>query len=270
YSTLLVNPANRDDLWFPQVRLLHSIDAGKTLQFVKGPHHGDHHDVWIDPRNPKRMIDANDGGVDITVNGGETWIAPPLPISQFYHVSTDTRTPYRVAGAMQDLGTAQGPSANLRGGIALSDWRPVGGGEAGHVVSDSSDPNIVYAGEYLGIITRYDERTGESRNVSAWPENPSGHGGEDMKYRFHWTPPIATSPHDPKVIYHGAQVIFRTTDGGQNWQPISPDLTRNDKTKQKWAGGPITGDNTGVETYDTVFAIAESPKQRGVIWTGSD
>src|SRR5512141_1058939 len=172
---------------------------------------------------------------------------------------------------MQDLGTAQGPSETLRGrDIALSDWHGVGGGEAGWVVSDASDPNVVYAGEYLGIITRYDNRTGESRNVSAWPENPSGHGSEDMKYRFQWTAPIAASPHDANVLYHGAQVIFRTANGGQTWEAISPDLTRNDKAKQKWSGGPSTGDNTGVETYDTVFAIAESPKQPGVIWAGTD
>ncbi len=270
YTTLTVNPANPDDVWLPQVPMLRTVDGGKTLQYMKGIHHGDHHDVWIDPRNPKRMITANDGGVDISNNGGETWFAPALPISQFYHVSADTRTPYHVAGAMQDLGTAQAPSESLRGSIALSDWHDVGGGEAGHVVSNSADPNIVYAGEYLGIITRYDHRTGESRNVSAWPENPSGHGGEDMKYRFQWTAPIAPSPHDPNVVYHGAQVIFRTTNGGQSWEVISPDLTRNDKSKQKWSGGPITGDNTGVETYDTVFAIAESPKQKGVIWAGSD
>ena len=159
YTTMTVNPVNPEDVWFPQVPMLRSIDGGKTLKYIKGLHHGDLHDIWIDPKDPRRMIAANDGGVDITTNGGETWFAPPLPISQFYHVSTDTRTPYRVAGAMQDLGTAQGPSASLRGNIALSDWRPVGGGEAGHVVSDASDPNIVYAGEYLGIITRYDERT---------------------------------------------------------------------------------------------------------------
>ena len=270
YTTLTVNPANREDVWFPQVQMLRTIDGGKTIQYIKGFHHGDHHDVWIDPKNPRRLIAANDGGVDISTNGGETWYAPPLPISQFYHVSTDTRQPYQVAGAMQDLGTAQGPSASLRGSIALADWHGVGGGEAGHVVSDWSDPNIVYAGEYLGIITRYDDRTGEARNVSAWPENPSGHGGEDMRYRFQWTAPIAPSPHDAKTIYHGAQVIFRTIDGGQSWEVISPDLTRNDKSKQKWSGGPITGDNTGVETYGTVFAIAESPKQKGLIWAGSD
>jgi photosystem II stability/assembly factor-like uncharacterized protein len=270
YSTLTVNPQNPDDVWFPQVPMLHTIDGGKTIKTVKGMHHGDHHDVWIDPLNPKRIIAGNDGGVDLSSNGGETWFAPPLPISQFYHVSTDTRTPYNVAGAMQDLGTAQGPSMNRSGSIGLADWHDVGGGEAGHVVSDASDPNIVYAGEYLGIITRYDNRTGESRNVSAWPENPSGHGGQDMKYRFQWTAPIAPSPHDPKVIYHGAQVIFKTSDGGQSWHAISPDLTRNDKTRQTWSGGPITGDNTGVETFCTVFAIAESPKQAGVIWAGSD
>ncbi len=270
YSTITVNPQNANEAWFPQVPMLKTIDGGKTIQYVRGLPHGDNHDVWMDPEDPKRMIVGNDGGVHLSTNGGETWFTPPLPISQFYHVSADTRRPYWVAGAMQDLGTAQGPSDSLASGIALSDWHDVGGGEAGHVVSDASDPNIVFAGEYLGIITRYDYRARESRNVSAWPENPSGHGGEDMKYRFQWTAPIAASPHDPKVIYHGAQVVFKTADGGQRWEAISPDLTRNDKSKQKWAGGPITGDNTGVETYDTVFAIAESPKQKDLIWAGSD
>ncbi len=270
YTTLTVNPQNPEEIWFPQVPLLRSIDGGKTLKEVKGTGHGDHHDIWIDPRNPKRVASANDGGVDISTNSGETWLTPTLPIAQFYHVSVDTRRPYYVAGAMQDNGTAQGPSLNRNGSIGLADWVGVGGGEAGHVVSDWSDPNIIYAGEYLGIITRYDHRTGESRNVSAWPENPSGHGGEDMRYRFQWTAPIASSPHDAKVIYHGAQVIFRTSNGGQSWEVISPDLTRNDKSKQKWSGGPITGDNTGVETFCTVFAIAESPKERGLIWAGSD
>src|SRR3982751_5582310 len=270
YTTITVHPTNPNEASFPQVPMLPTIDGGKTIEYVKGVAHGDNHDIWIDPLDPKRMIVANDGGVNVTRNAGASWYAPPLPIAQFYHVAADTRRPYQVAGAMQDLGTAQGPSDSLTGTIHLTDWHDVGGGEAGHVYSDPSDPNIVYAGEYLGIITRYDHRTRESRNVSAWPENPSGHGGEDMKYRFQWTAPIAPSPHDPKVIYHGAQVIFRSSNGGQSWEVISPDLTRNDKSKQKWAGGPITGDNTGVETYDTVFAIAESPMQKGVIWAGSD
>ena len=270
YTTLTVHPQNPDEVWFPQVPMLRTRDAGRTLQYMKGLHHGDHHDLWIDPKNPKRMIGGNDGGVDVTTNGGETWFAPPLPISQFYHVSVDSRTPYFVAGAMQDLGTAQGPSRSFGSGIALSDWYSVGGGEAGYVVSDPRDPDVVFAGEYLGIITRYDHRTGQSRNISAWPENPSGHGGEDMRYRFQWTAPIAASIHEPGVFYHGAQVIFRTADGGHKWQAISPDLTRNDRSKQKWSGGPITGDNTGVETYGTVFAIAESPREKGVIWAGTD
>jgi photosystem II stability/assembly factor-like uncharacterized protein len=271
YSTMTVSPRNPDEVWFPQVPMLRTIDGGKTLTYTKGLHHGDHHDIWIDPANPKRMIAGNDGGVDITVDGGDTWSAPPLPIGQFYHVSADTRVPYRVAGAMQDLGTAQGPSNSLaRPGITSGDWYDVGGGEAGHVVSDPSNPDIVYAGEYLGYISRYDHRTRQARNVSAFPENGSGHGGEDFKYRFQWTAPIATSPHDSKVVYHGGNVLFRTTDGGQTWAAISPDLTRDDKTKQKWAGGPITGDNTGVETYCTIFAIAESPRQKDVIWVGSD
>jgi len=270
YSTLTVHPANPNEVWFPQVPMLKTIDGGKTIQYVKGIAHGDNHDIWIDPIDPKRMIVANDGGINVTRNGGASWYAPPLPIAQFYHVSADNRHPYWVAGAMQDLGTAQGPSDSLTGGIHLTDWHDVGGGEAGHVYSDPSDPNIVYAGEYLGIITRYDHRTKESRNVSAWPENPSGWGGGEMKYRFQWTAPITGSPSDPKVVYHGAQVIFRTRDGGQKWDVISPDLTRNDKAKQKWTGGPITGDGTGVETYGTVFAIAESAKQPGVIWSGSD
>ena len=270
YTTVTVNPRNADEVWIPQVPLLKSIDGGKTFAEVKGPHHGDHHDIWIDPKDPRRVISANDGGVDLSVNGGETWFAPPLPLAQFYHVSVDTRTPYHIAGAMQDNGTAQGPSVSRSGEIPLAEWYIVGGGEAGHAVSDASDPNIVYAGEYLGIITRYDHRTRQARNISAWPENPSGHGGEDMRYRFQWTAPIAASPHDPKTIYHGAQVIFRTSNGGQSWEVISPDLTRDDKSKQKWSGGPITGDNTGVETYCTVFAIAESPREAGVIWAGSD
>ncbi len=271
YTTLTINPKNPDDVWFPQVPLLRTIDGGKAIAYIKGPHHGDYHDAWIDPNDPRRIVVANDGGVDISIDGGETWRAPALPIGQFYHVSADTRVPYRVAGAQQDLGTAQGPSDSLtRGGIGAAEWYGVGGGEAGHVVSDWSDPNIVYAGEYLGYISRYDHRTRQARNVSAYPENPSGHGGADFKYRFQWTAPIATSPHDAKVVYHGGNVLFKTADGGRSWTTIGPDLTRDDKSKEQWAGGPITGDNTGVETYCTIFAVAESPKQKDLIWAGSD
>jgi photosystem II stability/assembly factor-like uncharacterized protein len=271
YTTLTVDPKNADVVWFPQVPMLKTVDGGKTIRRVKGIHHGDHHDVWIDPTDPRRMIAANDGGVDVSTDGGESWYAPMLPISQFYHVSADASVPYRVMGAMQDLGTASGPSNSLsHAGIVHGDWHTVGGGEAGHAVADPSDPDVVYAGEYFGVLTRYDRRTRQARNVSAWPDNPSGHGASFPKYRFQWTAPIALSPHDPKTVYHGANVLFRTQDGGQAWTVISGDLTRDDETKQRWSGGPITGDNTGAEYYCTIFAVAESPREQGLLWVGSD
>jgi hypothetical protein len=179
--------------------------------------------------------------------------------------------PYRVFGSMQDLGTASGPSNSLSyAGIAHGDWHTVGGGEAGHAVADPSDPSVVYAGEYFGILTRYDRRTRQARNVAPWPDNPSGHGASFPRHRFQWTAPIAVSPHDPKTVYYGGNVLFRTQDGGQTWSAISGDLTRDDETKQRWSGGPITGDNTGAEYYCTIFAVAESPREKGLLWVGTD
>jgi photosystem II stability/assembly factor-like uncharacterized protein len=271
YSTLTIHPTNADVVYFPQVPLLVTRDGGKTLQRVKGPHHGDHHDVWIDPKNPDRMIDSNDGGMDISTDGGTTWFAPPLPISQFYHISVDNAVPYRIAGAMQDIGTGRGPSNSLMsGGIPLSAWHSVGGGEAGHVACDPVFHNVVYAGEYAGYISRYDHSIRQAKSIGVYPFNTSGHGAEALKYRFQWTAPILISPHDHQVIYHAANVLFMTRNSGLSWTPISKDLTRNDKSKQKWSGGPITGDNTGVEIYGTIFAIAESPKLKGLLWAGSD
>jgi photosystem II stability/assembly factor-like uncharacterized protein len=271
YTTLTIDPTNADVVWCPQVPLLRSIDGGVNFQAVRGCHHGDHHDVWIDSTNPKRMIECNDGGVDISTDGGKTWFAPPLPISQFYHVAVDNAVPYRVLGNMQDLGTAAGPSRSLIGGrVRLADWLNVGGGETGYTVADPSDPDVIYSGEYGGIITRFNRKTGQAQNISIYPFNPSGHSPSDLKYRFQWTAPILASKYDPKTVYHGANVIFRTTDGGQNWKAISGDLTRNEKPKQQWSGGPITGDNTGVEIFGTVFTIAESPKDKNILWAGSD
>jgi photosystem II stability/assembly factor-like uncharacterized protein len=271
YTTLTVDPNNADVIWFPQVPMLRSIDGGYTVKKVKGFQHGDHHDIWIDPADSRRMIDSNDGGVEISLDGGETWYAPPLPVSQFYHVAADSRKPYYVSGAMQDIGTACGPSNSLAaGGISLCDWYTVGGGEAGYTAHDPSDPNIVYAGEYGGYISRYDHRTRQETNVGIYPDVVSGHGAADQRYRFQWTAPILISPHDPKTIYHGGNVLFRTMDGGMSWTAISQDLTRNDRSKQQWSGGPITGDNSGAEYYCTIFALAESPLQKGLIWAGTD
>ena len=271
YTTLTVDPQNPDVVWFPQVPLLRTTDGGRTIRRVRGPHHGDHHDVWIDPTNVRRVLVANDGGIDVSSDGGETWYAAPLPISQLYHVTTDSSVPYRVSGAMQDLGTASGPSNSLSSaGITLGDWHGVGGGEAGHVAFDPEDPDVAYAGEYLGILTRYDHRTRQARSVTPWPDNPSGWGASFPRYRFQWTAPVIVSPHDSKVVYYGGNVLFRTTDGGRSWTPISPDLTRDDEQKQRWSGGPITGDNTGAEYYCTIFAIAESPLEKGLLWVGTD
>jgi photosystem II stability/assembly factor-like uncharacterized protein len=275
YSTLTVHPKNADVVYFPQVPLLVTRDGGKTFDRIKGPHHGDHHDVWIDPKNTDRMINSNDGGVDISTDGGKSWFAPPLPISQFYHVSVDNHVPYRIAGTMQDIGSCRGPSNSLlTSGIPLSAWLSVGGGEAGHVACDPKDPNVVYAGEYMGYISRWDFSTRQAKSIGVYPYNASGIGAKDLKYRFQWTAPIVVSPHSSKIIYHAANVLFKTTDAGMNWEAISDDLTRGrdkeSKDKLEWSGGPITGDNTGVEVYCTIFAVAESPKQKGLIWAGTD
>ena len=270
YTTLTIDPGNADVVWFPQVGMLKTTDGGSSVRSAKGGG-WDYHDVWIDPENTKRMIVGSDAGVSLSRDGGATWVRPPIPIAQFYHLSVDTSTPYRVLGSLQDFGTVSGPSNSLHGGgILSSDWHSVGGGEAGHVVADPSDPDIVWAGEYLGFISRYDGRTGQAPHMGIYPDDGSGHGAGDLRYRFQWTAPIVISPHDPKTVYHAANVLFKTEDGGQSWQAISPDLTRNDPAKQKWAGGPITGDNTGVEFYDTIFAVAESPVEAGIIWAGTD
>jgi photosystem II stability/assembly factor-like uncharacterized protein len=271
YSTLTVDPNNRDVVWFPQVPLIKTVDGGKTLVRVPGTSHGDHHALWIDPRDSRRLIVGHDGGVDISVDGGATWFGPDLPLAQFYNIDVDDRLPWRVGGTIQDMGTASGPNMTPLGdGPVLADWHYVGGGEAGDFKYDPAQPGHVYAGEYGGYISHYVEGTGQYRAISAWPANPSGLPARQLDYRYQWTAPIALSPHDQKVLYHGANVLFRSLDRGHSWQPISPDLTRDDESKQQWSGGPITGDITGVETYDTIFSIAESPLVAGEIWVGTD
>lgn len=271
YTVLTVDPRDPDTVWIPQVPLLRSLDGGRTVHPVDGTHHADHHDLWIDPAEPRRMIVSHDGGVDLSLDGGESWFAPELSIAQFYNVDADRGEPFRVGGTMQDQGTGSAPSNSLRGeGITLGDWKWAGGGEAGDFVYDAFDPGIAYAGEYGGILTVHDAASDNGRNVSAWPANPSGHGAAALGRRFQWTAPIAVSPHDPAELYHGAEVLLRSTDRGRSWSAISPDLTRNDRAKQQWSGGPITGDNTGVEVYDTIFSIAVSPHEARTIWVGTD
>jgi photosystem II stability/assembly factor-like uncharacterized protein len=270
YMTMTVDPTDADTVWFPQVPLLRSKDGGKTVTQVDGPHHGDHHDLWIDPTYPQRMVNGNDGGIDVSLDGGRTWTHPLLPIAQFYNIDVDDRVPYHVGGTMQDWGTVSGPSRSLRGPHAVGEWLYAGGGEAADFVYDPFRPGHVYAGEYMGYLSHYVEGTGQYRNISVQLYNGSGIAPEKHPYRFQWTAPAHASPHRDGGLYHGGNVLFRTLDQGQTWTAISPDLTRNDRSKQQWSGGPITGDNTGVEVYGTIFSVAESPVQRGVIWTGSD
>ncbi|HWT14898.1 MAG TPA: glycosyl hydrolase [Patescibacteria group bacterium] len=270
YMTMNVDPKNADVIWFPQVGLLRSKDGGKTVTQVDGPHHGDHHDLWIDPTNPQRIVNGNDGGIDVSLDGGNTWTHPLLPIAQFYNIDVDDRVPYHVGGTMQDWGTVSGPSRSLRGPHAVGEWLNAGGGEAADFVYDPFRPGHIYAGEYMGYLSHYVENTGQYRNISVQHFNGSGIAPEKHPYRFQWTAPAHASPHRDGGLYHGGNVLFRTKDQGQTWTAISPDLTRNDKRKQQWSGGPITGDNTGVEVYGTILSVAESPVRRGVIWTGSD
>ncbi len=269
YTHITVDPNNADVVYCPQVPLLKSIDGGKTFQTMSQGH-GDNHAIWIDPDNSQRMIDGNDGGVIITNDGGRTWLRPDLPISEFYHVAADNRDPYFVCGEMQDLGGVCGPSRTDGGRIALSDWYDVGGGESGFAIPDPVDHNLVYANGYDGDITQYDLRTKQARVINVYPEDPMGWPASALKYRFQWTAPIMISTHDHQQIFLGGNQLFRTTDGGTNWEAISPDLTRNDKSKQESSGGPITKDNTSVEYYDTIFAVAESPIEAGLIWVGTD
>jgi photosystem II stability/assembly factor-like uncharacterized protein len=270
YSHIFADPQNPDTVYALNTGMYRSIDGGKTFASIRTPH-GDNHDLWIAPDNPQRMIESNDGGANITSDGGHTWSTiMNQPTAQFYRVALDNDFPYHIYGAQQDNTTVRIASRTSGGGIGESDWYDVGGGESGWIAPDPTNSEIVYAGSYDGLITRQDHRTGQSRDVNAWPDNTMGYGVEAMKYRFQWSYPIAFSPHDPKTLYIGANVLLKSTNEGQSWQPISPDLTRNDKSKMGSSGGPITQDNTSVEYYCTIFTFAESPVTKGVIWVGSD
>ncbi len=270
YSHIFADPKSADTVYILNTGAYRSNDGGKTFSRIRSPH-GDNHALWIDPTNPKRLMNGNDGGATISTDGGDSWTSLyNQPTAQFYHVTTDNRFPYYIYGAQQDNSTVGIASASAEGAIDRPDWYAVGGGESGYIAPDPTDPEIVYAGSYGGDITRYDHRTGEEQAINPWPVNPIGWAAADVKHRFQWTEPIVFSPHDPKTMYFAGEVLFKTTDSGMSWTIISPDLTRNDKSKQVSSGGPITKDNTGVEVYDTIFSVVESPVQKDLIWAGTD
>jgi photosystem II stability/assembly factor-like uncharacterized protein len=264
YSRIYADPKDKDRLYVLNTGLYRSIDAGKTWKAIRVPH-GDNHDLWIAASDPSRLINGNDGGANVSVNGGDSWTSQRYPTAQIYHVTTTAHVPYHVCGAQQDNSTVCVPVTGNG-----DDFYDVGGGESGYIAADPRNADVYYAGSYGGLLTRYDRRTGQMRQVNVWPENPMGHSSNAMKERFQWTFPVVFSPTDPRVLYVGSQHLWKTTNEGQSWQRLSPDLTRADPATLGPSGGPITLDQTGVETYATIFTIAPSPRDAGVIWTGSD
>jgi photosystem II stability/assembly factor-like uncharacterized protein len=271
YSRINADPADEEVVYVLNVRFHKSKDGGKTFKQLATPH-GDNHDLWIDPNDPARMIQSNDGGANVSYDSGENWSTQSnQPTAQMYRVSTDNAFPYRLLGGQQDNSAVRIRSRSAFGpAIGERDWEPTAGGESGHVVALPDNPDIVYGGSYGGFLVRMDHSTGDRRIINVWPDNPMGWGAADLKYRFNWNFPLMFSPHDANTLYAAANVLFKTTDEGQTWQAISGDLTRNIKEKQQASGGPITRDNTSVEYYGTIFAIAESLLEPGVIWSGSD
>jgi photosystem II stability/assembly factor-like uncharacterized protein len=269
YSRIYADPKNADTVYVLNTGFYKSNDGGKTFTGISVPH-GDNHDLWIAPDDPNRMINSNDGGANVSFNGGKSWTEQDQATAQFYRVALDNDFPYHIYGAQQDNSTVRIASRTTDSGVREADWYDVGGGESGWIAPSPKDSQIVYAGSYGGLITRYDHHTGQLRDVSPYPNNPMGAGADVLKYRFQWNFPILFSPHDANTLYTAGNVLFRSTNEGQTWQIISPDLTRNDKSKQGSSGGPITKDNTSIEYYSTIFTLMESAVQKGVLWSGSD
>ncbi len=270
FTHVYADPKVADTVYVLNTGAFRSTDGGKTFNLLPAPH-GDHHALWIDPTNPARMINGNDGGATITTDGGKTWTNQyNQPTAQFYHVVADNDYPYRLYGAQQDNSSVAIASRSDSGGIDRQDWYDVGGGESGSIAPDPRNADIVYAGDNGGVLTRWEKGTRQAQYINPWPLDTSGMGAEALEHRFQWTEPLLVSPHDPTVLYTCAERVFKSTNGGMSWTAISPDLTRNDKTKQKPSGGPITLDITSVEYYDTVFAFTESPIQKDLLWAGTD
>jgi photosystem II stability/assembly factor-like uncharacterized protein len=286
YTREEISPDNENEVYFFSAAFSRTLDGGHTLTNMPAGPGGDNHEMWIDPTNGDRMAVVNDGGVSISVNRGHTWDHVQLPIAQIYHVTVDDQIPYFVYGNKQDGSSYRGPSNSLQfggfggggggggGQIPRSVWHPVAGSESGYATPDPVDNNTIWSsgtgsGSVGGSVVRFDERNRQAREVEVWPEDTAGASAAELKYRFNWEFPITISPHDHNKVYVGSQYVHVTTDGGNSWQVISPDLTRNDKSRQQISGG-LTPDNIGVEYAGTVFAIAESPKEAGVIWAGTN
>ncbi|MCL4813773.1 MAG: glycosyl hydrolase [Vicinamibacteraceae bacterium] len=264
YTRVYADPKVKDTVYVMNVQFLKSDDAGKTWTTIRVPH-GDNHDLWIDPNDSQRMINANDGGANVSFNGGRSWTDQDYPTAQMYNVFTTTHVPYHVCGAQQDNSTACVPSTGNG-----SEWYAVAGCESGYIAVDPRNPDVSFGGCYGGSLTRFDRKATQMRAVNIWPENPMGHSARDIAERFQWTYPILFSPTEPGVLYASSQHLWKTTTEGQSWQRISPDLTRADPATLGPSGGPITLDQTGVETYATIFTVAPSRLEKGLIWTGSD
>ncbi len=281
YTRTLVSPDNHNEIYFMSASFYSSIDGGKTLEPISFPSqpNWDHHDMWIDPTNTDRMAVAGDGGISFSRNRGKSWHRIQLPVAQLYHVTTDTNVPYYVLTNRQDGPAMRGPSRSRVGGffssgIATGLWHDVGGGESGFATADPVEPNIVWSsasgfGALGGVVTRYNTNTRQFRQTEIWPELTSGHPADQVKYRFQWTFPVLVSPHDHNTVYVTSQFVHRTTNAGQSWEVISPDLTLNDKSKQTKSGG-LTPDNIGVEYANVIYSFEESPVQEGVFWVGTN
>jgi photosystem II stability/assembly factor-like uncharacterized protein len=263
YTRIYADPQVKDTLYILNTGIYRSTDAGKSIRGIRVPH-GDNHDLWIAPNDAKRMINSNDGGANVSVNAGETWTDQDFPTAQFYNVFTTAHVPYHVCGAQQDNSTACVPSTGT------GEVYEVGGGESGYIAPDPQDKDVFYAGSYGGLLTRTNVRTGERRSINVWPDNPMGFSSGDITERFQWTYPIVIAPTNPDVLYVTSQHVWKSINEGQSWQRISPDLTRHDPSTLGPSGGPITLDQTGVETYATIFTLAPSAVDGNVIWAGSD
>src|SRR6185437_6495486 len=272
FSKLVVSPDDESNLYFLSFNLMESDDGGKTAHLADRGVHPDHHAIWIDPRDPDRIIQGNDGGAFLSLDGAKSWrFLDGLPIEQFYQTAVDSESPFTICGGLQDNSAWCGPSTNLgRKGVANADWYTVVGGDGEYAVPAPSDSNIIYADAQSGYTVRLDKRTHLSHFVRPYLGSVEETAPSDLKYRFNWTSPIAVSGTDPNEVYLGGNVVFKSTDGGKNWTPISGDLTRNDKSKQIVSGGPIHHDISGAENYDTILSIAIAPTDPKVIWVGTD